>query len=80
MMRTPGSPHSLDLALSDFRLFGYVRHCLIRESFEVADQLFSPIETVLRGIEKSISQAMFLEWTERLEQCNATNGDCFEDI
>jgi hypothetical protein len=40
----PLSPHSADLALSDFCLIVYMKHCLRGQSFEVADELFSIIE------------------------------------
>jgi hypothetical protein len=66
------------LALSDFYLFGYVKHCLCGRSFEAADELFSSLEAVLKPIEKSTLNAAFPECMERLEQCNAINGDYFE--
>jgi hypothetical protein len=33
----------------------------------------------LRDIEKSIFDAIFLEWMERLRICIATNGEYFEE-
>jgi hypothetical protein len=39
MKSAPHSPSSLDLAPSDFYLFGYVKRCLAGLSFEDADQL-----------------------------------------
>jgi transposase len=53
MIRAPHPRYSPDLTPSDFYLFGYVKHCLRGQSFETADELFSSIEAVLRGIEKS---------------------------
>jgi hypothetical protein len=77
--RSPHPPYSPDLAPSDFSLFDYVKHCLRGQSFEAVDEFFSFIEVVLRGIGESTFNAVFLWWMERLEQCNATNGDYFED-
>jgi hypothetical protein len=33
----------------------------------------------LRDIEKSILDAIFLEWMERLRRCIGTNGEYFEE-
>jgi hypothetical protein len=44
MARASHPPHSPDLALSDFHLFGYMKHCLRGQSFDAADELFSAIE------------------------------------
>jgi hypothetical protein len=81
MRRTthPARPYLPNLASPDFYLFGYVNSCLRGQRFEAADELFSSIEAFLRGIEKAPLSAVFLEWMEKLQQCNATNGDYFED-
>jgi hypothetical protein len=68
-------PYSLDLAPSDFYLFGYVKRCLAGLPFEDADQLLAAIEGVLEGIEKVTLQAVFLEWMDRLRKCIATTGE-----
>jgi hypothetical protein len=57
----PARFYSPDSAPSDFYLFGYVKHCLRGQSFEAVDELFSSIEAVLRDIEKSTFNAVFLE-------------------
>jgi hypothetical protein len=44
MARSTHPPYSPDLALSDFFLFGDMKHCLRGHSFEAADKLFSAIE------------------------------------
>jgi hypothetical protein len=75
MIRAPHPPYSPDLALSDFYLFDCVKQCLRGQSFETADELFSSIEAVLRGIERRTSIAVFLDLMGRLEQCNATKCD-----
>jgi hypothetical protein len=52
MKSAPYPPYSFGLALSDFYLFGYVKRCLARFSFEDAYQLLAAVEGVLEGIEK----------------------------
>jgi histone-lysine N-methyltransferase SETMAR len=71
-------PYSLELAPSDFYLFGYVKKCLTGLSFQDTDQLLAAIEGVLEGIEKVTLQAVFLEWIERSGKCIATNGEYTE--
>jgi hypothetical protein len=41
----------------DFHLFGYVKHRLKGQSFETAGELFSAIEAVWRGIDRSALDA-----------------------
>jgi hypothetical protein len=52
MKSAPHPPYSLDLAPSDFHLFGYVTRCLTGVSFQDVDQLLAAVEGVLEGIEK----------------------------
>jgi hypothetical protein len=78
MIRASHPSYSPDLASPDFYLFGYVKLCLRGQSFKSTNELFSSIEAVLRAIEKSTLNAVFLEWMERLERCNAANRDEFE--
>jgi hypothetical protein len=52
MKSAPHPPYSLDLAPSDFYLFGHIKRCLARLSFEDADPLLEGVEGVLEGIEK----------------------------
>jgi hypothetical protein len=72
------APYSPDLTPSDLDLFGYVKRCLAGLSFEDADQLLAAVEGVLDGIEKVTLQAVFLEWTDRLRNYIATNGEYTE--
>jgi hypothetical protein len=58
-------PHSPDLSLSDFYLFGYVKRCLASFSFEEADQLLVAVEGVLEGIQKWLCKRSFSSrWTD----------------
>jgi hypothetical protein len=71
-------PYSLDLASSDFYLFGYVERCLAGFSFEDVDQLLTAVEGVLERAEKATLQAVFLEWVDGLRKYIATNGEWSE--
>jgi hypothetical protein len=62
MKSAPHPPYSLDLAPSDFYLFGYVKRCLAGFPFEDADQLLAAVEGVREGIDKVTLQAVFLDW------------------
>jgi hypothetical protein len=70
--------YSPDLAPSDLYLFSHVKHCLRRQSFETADELFLAIDAVLRGIDQWTMHAAFLDWMQRLRQCVEFNGDPFD--
>jgi hypothetical protein len=74
MKLAPHPPYSPDLAPPDFYLFGYVKRCLAGLSFEDADQPLAVVEGVLKGIEKTTLQAVFLEWMDRSRKCIAANG------
>jgi hypothetical protein len=52
MKLAPNHPYSLNIALSDFYLFGDVKRCIAGVSIEDADQLLAAVEGVLEGIEK----------------------------
>jgi hypothetical protein len=71
-------PYSPDFAPLDFYLFGYVKRCLERLSFENGDELLHAVQPVLAGIEKVTLQGVFLEWMNRVRKCISPNGDCIE--
>jgi hypothetical protein len=64
-MKSPPHPSCcLDLAPSDFYLFGYAKRCLAGLSFEDADQLLAAVEGILEGIEKRPCKRSFSSgWT-----------------
>jgi hypothetical protein len=76
--RTDHPPYLLDLAPSDFYLFGYIKSRLSGISFDEGGGLLSVVETILGSIEKSALDRVFLEWMERLQRCIDTNGDYVE--
>jgi hypothetical protein len=68
-------PCSLDLASSDFYLFGHVKDLLRGESFETGERLLSPVMGILRFLEKRILTKVFLEWMTRPRRYIKINGD-----
>jgi hypothetical protein len=55
------APYSLDLAPSDFYLFGHVKGLLWGESFETGEQLLSAVEGILRSLQQWTLTKVFLE-------------------
>jgi histone-lysine N-methyltransferase SETMAR len=68
-------PYSLDLAPSDFYLFGDVTGLLRGESFETREQLLSAVEDIVKSLEKRTLTKVFAEWITKFERCIETNGD-----
>jgi histone-lysine N-methyltransferase SETMAR len=75
MKSAPHPPYSPDLAPSNFYLFGYVKRCLARLSFEDVDQLLAAVEGILEGAEKVTLQAVFLDWMDQLWKYIDNNGE-----
>jgi hypothetical protein len=75
MKPAPHPPYSPDLAPCDFYLFGYVKQRLAGFSFDSAEHPLEAVQEVLDGIEKVTLEAVFLEWTQRLRNCIASNGE-----
>jgi hypothetical protein len=60
MKTAPRPLYSLNLAPSDFCLFGSVKGCLSGLSFESADELLEAVQGVLDGIDERALQLAFL--------------------
>jgi hypothetical protein len=78
MKRAPHLPYSLDLALSDFYLFGHVKQLLRGYEFADREAPLHAIADILRDIEKVIFENVFLSWMERLRQNGSAAGECVE--
>jgi hypothetical protein len=63
----PHPPYSLDLAPSNFFLFGYVKECLKGMVFPSYEELLDAIGEVVTGIESETLTAAFEHWMEKLE-------------
>jgi hypothetical protein len=68
-------PHSPNLALSDFWLFGYLKEVLQGSSFHEPDELLFALQEILREVDHSTLDAVFQEWMIRLQKCIDGNGD-----
>jgi hypothetical protein len=75
MKTAPHPPQSVDIAPSDFYLFGHVKGCLAALSCERADELFEAVQGALEGIDKGTLQVVFLGRMDRLRKCIAANGE-----
>jgi hypothetical protein len=75
MKTAPDPPYSLDIALSDFYLFGYVKGCVVSPSFVDADELCEAVRGILNSTQKVTLQAVFLELMDRLRTCIQVNSE-----
>jgi hypothetical protein len=73
----PHPPHSPDLALSDFFLFGYVKERLKGIVFPSYEELFNAIGEVVTGIESDTLTTVFEHWMERLKWVSKNNSDYY---
>jgi hypothetical protein len=75
MQRAPHPAYSLDLAPSDFYLFGYVKQLLSGCQFADQESLLQAVSDILVGIEKLTLGSFFHNWMERLCQCSEAGGE-----
>jgi histone-lysine N-methyltransferase SETMAR len=75
MEKAPPPAYSPDLAPSDFHLFGYIRQLLVGHEFPDGEALLGAINAILGGIDKVISEGVFLKWMERLRRYINTAGE-----
>jgi hypothetical protein len=68
MKQAPHTPHSPDLALSGFFLFGYVKGKLVGYRAETPSELLVCIKVILAEIPRETLNAVFLEWMEQLQK------------
>jgi hypothetical protein len=78
MKQVPHLPYSLDLALSGFFLFGYVKGKLMGCRAEIPYELLVRIRVILAEIPRETLNAAFLEWMERLQKCLHVGGEYVE--
>jgi hypothetical protein len=70
--------YSLYLALSDFRLFRYLKGIYQGSSFDEPDQcdeLLSAIQQILSGVDPEILDAVFQKWMIRVQKCIDGNSE-----
>jgi hypothetical protein len=62
-------PYSPDLALSDFLLFGYIKHKIAGQEFVSADRLLEAIRETFGHLSRPVLESVFDEWLMRLQRC-----------
>jgi histone-lysine N-methyltransferase SETMAR len=78
LISAPHPPYSPDLAPSDFYLFGKVKHLLMGQKSESADEILQGIARILHSIPRGELDSVFKEWERRLERCITVDGDYVE--
>jgi hypothetical protein len=78
LKRAPHSPYPLDLAPSDFYLFGYTKHQLQGHKFMEGAELVSVISEILNRIPTDILVDVFDDWMRRLQRCIDISGEYVE--
>jgi hypothetical protein len=78
LQRVPHPPYSLDLALPDFHLFGYVKHQLQGHEFTEGTQFVSAISEILNQIPTDTLIDVFDDWMKRRQRCIDINGKYVE--
>jgi hypothetical protein len=75
----PHPPYSLDLAPSDFWLFGHVKTSLVGQTFDEPEQLRGAITNFLNEIQSPEVVAVFSHWVERVQWILENNGDSYHE-
>jgi hypothetical protein len=75
MKQAPHPPYSPDLAPSDFFLYGCVKGKLMGYRAETPSELLVRIRVILAEIPREALNAVFLEWTERLQKYVHVDGE-----
>jgi hypothetical protein len=77
--RVPHPPYSLDLAPSDFWLFGHVKTSLVSQTFDKPEQLLKAITKFLNEIQPPEVVAVFSHWVQRVRCVLENNGDYYHE-
>jgi histone-lysine N-methyltransferase SETMAR len=67
-------PYSLDLAPSDFFLFGYLKEKMVGIDFGSPRELIDEIQSTFEAIPRHILDEAFKSWLRRLQDCNNSKG------
>jgi histone-lysine N-methyltransferase SETMAR len=70
-------PYSLNLAPSDFWLFGHVKTSLVGQIFDDPEQLLEAITEFLNEIQPPEVVTVFRHWVERTQWVLENNGDYY---
>jgi hypothetical protein len=61
-------PYSLDIAPSDFYLFGKLKEQMAGSEFESTEDLLATIRSLTNAISRDELESVFQEWERRLEK------------
>jgi hypothetical protein len=75
----PHVHYSLDLALSDFWLFGHVKSSFVGQIFDEPEQLLDAITEFLNEIQPPEVVSVFGHWVERVQWISENNGDDYHN-
>jgi hypothetical protein len=73
------SPHSSDIARSDFNRFGKVNNALIGQEISDEIDLLEVVSKNLSGISHDELQAVFRSWVERVQPVIHANADSLSE-
>jgi hypothetical protein len=79
MIRVPHPPDSLDLVLSDFWLFGYMKVALAGQQFPGPKDLRTGIQEFLSETQRPELELVFHHWIERAHWVLDNHGDQFHE-
>jgi histone-lysine N-methyltransferase SETMAR len=71
----PYPPYSLDLAPSDFYLFGFLKDRLKGSVYDEPDGLLGPVAALLEDVERTTLERVFRHWMKKLQACISGNGE-----
>jgi hypothetical protein len=77
-VRLPHPPYSLDLAPSDFNLFGTLKGRLVKGHGTAKEDLFQNTSENLESTSEEELIPVFLHWTTKLKQVIATGAEYIE--
>jgi hypothetical protein len=69
------TPYSLDLAPSDFDLFGKLKGQMAGSEFESTEDLLATIRQLTNAISRKELESVFEKWERRLEKCAQVGRD-----
>jgi histone-lysine N-methyltransferase SETMAR len=68
-------PYSPDIALSDYRLFTYLKNCFGLERYNNNEELMEGVKTWLSSQEADVFEAGVQKLNPRYDKCPSSGGD-----
>jgi hypothetical protein len=73
--RIPQTPHSPDIAPSNFSLYGWLKTQLERREHNGEDELYEVVDEILTGLSIEMIETAFADWMNGLQRLIDGNGD-----